>query len=73
MSAAYAPRCADHGTRTPCASCAGDHLAGDHPHGARPETCRPCRRRPSTDDLTDTAALAAHDTDLIEQHEGREA
>lgn len=62
---AYAPRCTDHGTSTPCQACAADHAAGDHPHGAHPTTCRRCRQRPKTDHLTDTAALAANDTDHL--------
>jgi hypothetical protein len=52
----------------PCLGCAGDHAAGVHAHGSHDTTCRKCRA-PHTRDttgMTDVPALAANDTELIE-------
>lgn len=73
--------CKDHTTTNPCNGCRADHLAGDHAGASHRATCRPCRaearavrpdatpsdlQRPSRA-LPDVAALAANDTDLIEE------
>jgi len=59
--------CRDHGTTNPCTGCAADHILGAHANGTRRDTCRKCRapRRPPAERI-DAAALAANDTDLIE-------
>jgi hypothetical protein len=73
--------CAAHGLRNPCTGCASDHLAGEHAPGDRCDTCRKCRaacRKPTpaptpaparkpTPAMPDFAALAANDTDYLEE------
>ena len=61
-------RCDDHAQINPCRGCAADHIAGEHAHGTRKTTCRKCRAPArDTTHLTDGPALAAHDTEHLEE------